>query len=76
MMNFKELIDWLDGELQYCDNYVIDKQYHLCYTPIKYRGIYERIGVARVFDDCGSNICDFAIFKPVEGGTIVYEMII
>ena len=77
MLNFRELLDWLDVELYYCEDYTIDKKYpadRTCKTPLKYIGIYEWIGVATVWDDCGSITHEFDMYRPVGSGTVLYDV--
>ena len=72
-MNFKELTNWLDKRL---NSYYIDKKIvKESYTPFKYKGIYEGIGYVTIWNDFGGIEYEFKMFKPVNGGTVVYEVI-
>ena len=77
MLNFRELINWLDNNYKDWESIMKDRTYYGCdsfCTPLKYEGIYKRIGRASVWNDVGSIELDVDMYVPVEGGTVLYDV--
>ena len=77
LMNIAELMGYLEKELYYCEYFSLQKETpkHFDWSiPFKYAGIYERIGYVNVWNDVGSVEYEFPMYRPIGGGTIVYDV--
>jgi hypothetical protein len=76
LMNFKEFIDYLDKNIPYWD--FIEKgniKDDFRYIPMKYDYILEkRIGYASVWNDVGCVEMTVSMYKPIGGGTVLYDV--
>lgn len=75
MNTYKEIMDRYMEEDYVFDRTFRNSKWHNVesYTPLKYRGIYEYIGYAYVWNDVGSIEQSFKMYRPVGSGTILYE---
>lgn len=71
MLKIKELMEmYVEDEFFIVREFVPeDKRY----TPIKYRGILERIGCLTVWNEVGGIENEFYIYRPLGGGELVYD---
>lgn len=75
-MNFKQFTNWLDKNIPYWD-FVIkeDTKDKFDYVPMKYERILEkRIGYATVWNDIGCVEMSVNMYKPIGGGTVLYDV--
>lgn len=69
LINMKSLIETLKNE-----EYSLAKTFTREFlTPLKYRGIYERIGYLTIWNDVGSIEYSIAMYRPLGGGSILYD---
>lgn len=73
LMNILELTDWLNKHMDFWSIQRETSEWDR-YTPIKYEGIYERIGHIVVWNEVGSIEHTFYMYRPVGGGTVVYDV--
>lgn len=75
LVNYLELLNWLNNE-NFEEDYSIAKYFTKDdeYTPMKYRGIYENIGWADLWNDVGMCVATIPMYRPVGGGTVLYPI--
>ena len=78
LKNRKEMFNWLIKERRLDEEtYVnIDRNIpkEMKYIPMKYEGIYDLIGMYTVWDEVGGIASSGKVYKPVKGGTILFEV--
>lgn len=74
LMNRKEITDWLKtmGEEPYI--HVDRKISSNIYIPMRYYGIYDCAGIYTAWDEVGGVAEQGFVWKPVGGGTLMYEV--
>lgn len=76
LLNFRELLDWIDEHYEW-NEYSIYKQIPKGYNwplPYIHDGKYVKIGECTVLNDVGTVEYCFSMYKPVNGGTVVYSV--
>lgn len=77
LMNKLELVKRLDKDCPFWDFIVVEDikdKFIRKDVPMKYEGIVEeRIGLANIWNDVGCLECNIWMYKPVGGGTILYD---
>lgn len=75
LMNYKQLEDWLNTNIEGFDfierkhGFMLDE-----HTPIRYRDYYTKVGMFSIWNDVGTIELNGYMYKPNEGGTILYEV--
>jgi len=76
MMNYRELLIWLEERMKDEDEYSINKWIPKNYNwPLPYicDCKYVKIGECNIWNEVGSIEYTFEMYKPVNGGTILYR---
>ena len=77
MLNYRELLIWLDEHLYEDEEYSIQKWIPKEYNwplPYIFDGKYVKIGECTIWNEVGSVEYEFSMYKPVNGGTILYDV--
>lgn len=78
LKNRKELLTWLIDNKRLDDETYINIDRNIpkdMYIPMRYNGIYEYVGMYTIWDEVGGIAASGLCYRPVNGGTVVYECI-
>ena len=77
LMNRKEMLSWLIQTRAIEEETYVDIDRHIpsdIHIPGRYAGIYECTGIYTVWDEVGGIASKGFVWKPVKGGTVLYEV--
>lgn len=79
LMNRLQLMDWLDENIPDWDGWIREERninnYWNSYVPMKYDNILEeRLGYISIINDVGCFERSIAMYKPIGGGTVLYDV--